>query len=176
MTRFDPDNPPAGYFVYRTETHFDQLDGQMVLHHPRYLVLVERAQQAWIEQVLGAPRFDWRNYPDMYLVVRRIEADYLRPVDGVMDLIVVLRCTGLRAATMTIAFEIRSADGAILYARGERLNCKVDPRTHEPRLWSDAFAERFARLKEVVECGGRTGCRLPPAGGDKRRPYRRRET
>ena len=142
----------AGHYYFDTETFYDQLDGQMILHHPRYFLFVERAQQAWIEATLQAPRFDWRNFPDMYLVVRRLEADYLRPVEGVCDLTVVLYPYRLRAATLEMRFEIRSPDLETLYCKGMRLNCKVDPVHHHPVMWSD-------QLRTVVE----EQCRLAAA-------------
>lgn len=131
-------------FIYQTETHYDQLDAQMLLHHPRYFVFVERAQQAWIEALLGAARFDWENHDDMYLVVRKLDAEYLVPVDGVKSIRVVLWPTQMRAATLRLSFRIESPAGETLYCRGERLNCKVDQRTHQPRLWSD-------QLRSAVE-------------------------
>jgi acyl-CoA thioesterase FadM len=118
------------------------LDGQMLLHHPQYLILVERAQQAWMEKVLQAPRFDWRNFPDMYVVVRKIEIAYLLPVDGVTRLAVLLRPVKIRAAALEMAFEIRSADLQRLYCSGSRLNCKIDQQTHQPVFWTDMFRER----------------------------------
>jgi len=153
MAQFESD-PENGKFIFHTETFYDQLDGQMLLHHPRYLVFLERAQQSWIEQVLEAPRFDWQNFPDLYLVVRKLEIEYLHSVDGVRDLSVHLWCGGVRAAKMSTCFEIRSRDGETLFARGERTNCKVSPQTHEPVIWSDLFLERFGKLAEVARASG----------------------
>jgi acyl-CoA thioesterase FadM len=130
-----------GHFYFNTETYYDQLDGQMILHHPRYFVFIERAQQAWMESVLGAPRFDWKNFPDMYLVVRRLDAEYLLPIEGVRDITVVLWPVKMRAAKLEVRFEIRSPDLKTLYCRGLRLNCKVDTDSHQPVLWTDAFRE-----------------------------------
>lgn len=130
-----------GHYYFETETYYDQLDGQMILHHPRYFVFIERAQQAWMESVLGAPRFDWRNFPDMYLVVSRLEAEYLVPIEGVRDITVVLWPAAIRAASLEVQFEIRSPDLEILYCRGMRLNCKVDRETHRPVFWTDTFLD-----------------------------------
>jgi acyl-CoA thioester hydrolase len=137
-----------GHFYFDTETYYDQLDGQMILHHPRYFVFIERAQQAWMEEVLGAPRFDWRNFPDMYLVVRRLEAEYLVPIEGVRDITVILWPVKIRAATLEVHFEIRSPDLEIVYCRGLRLNCKVDKDSHRPAFWSEGFLE--TARKEIV--------------------------
>ena len=128
---------PPGSFVYRTQTHYDQLDGQMLLHHPRYFIFVERAQQAWMEALLGAPRFDWRNFPDLYVVVRKVEAEYLTSINGVVDIAVLLCPVRIRAAKMEIAFSIRTPDLATEYCRGRRLTGKVDPQTHQPVFWSE---------------------------------------
>ena len=141
-----------GHFYFETETYYDQLDGQMILHHPRYFVFIERAQQAWMESVLGAPRFDWRNFPDMYLVVRKLEAEYLVPIEGVRDITVVLWPVSIRAAKLEIHFEIRSPDLGTLYCRGLRLNCKVDKETHRPVFWTDGFMQAVEKiLKEPAQ-------------------------
>jgi acyl-CoA thioesterase FadM len=122
----------------------------MIMHHPRYFVFIERAQQAWMESVLGAPRFDWRNFPDMYLVVRKLEAEYLVPIEGVRDITVVLWPAEIKAAKLLMEFEIRSPDLKVLYCRGQRLNCKVDRESHRPVFWSDEFLELGAKEIEIA--------------------------
>ncbi|MFP4281757.1 MAG: acyl-CoA thioesterase [Opitutales bacterium] len=145
---------PAGCFLYRTETHYDDLDGQMLVHHPKYLTLVERAQQAWFEAVLEAPRFDWRNFPDMYHVVRRVEVDYLSPIDGVMPVAVVLWCQRLRAAGMTTGFALQTDDGSRLFARGARTNCRIALEDHRPVMWTETFLERFGEWEARALASG----------------------
>lgn len=135
---------PPGTFLYQTATHYDQLDGQMILHHPRYFIFVERAQQAWMEWLLGAPRFDWRNFPDLYVVVRRVEADYLQSVSGVCDIAVLLTPVRIRAAKLEIAFSICTPDLQTEYCRGRRITGKVSPGDHQPVFWTD-------RLRAAVE-------------------------
>ena len=141
-----------GHFYFETETYYDQLDGQMILHHPRYFVFVERAQQAWMESMLGAPRFDWRNFPDMYIVVHKLEAEYLVPIEGVKDIVVVLWPERIRAAKLEMGFEIRSPDLETLYATGRRVNCKVERETHRPAIWTDSFLE--AVRSAMILCKG----------------------
>lgn len=123
----------------------------MLLHHPRYLIFVERAQQLWFEQLLGAGRFDWQNFPDLYLVVRRLEIEYLQSVDGVMPLLIALWPGTLRAAKQETCFAFFSADGQTLLCRGRRVNCKVDPKTHQPQIWSDLFRERMQAQIDVCK-------------------------
>lgn len=140
-----------GHYYFETETYYDQLDGQMILHHPRYFVFVERAQQAWMEAVLGAPRFDWRNFPDMYLVVSKLEAAYLRPVEGVRDITVVLWPETIRAAKLKVCFEIRSRELETLFCRGMRLNGKVDRQTHRPAFWTDGFIQSVEKACRIAK-------------------------
>jgi len=139
-----PDSPPA--YTFRAEVYYDQFDPQMILHHPQYLILVERALQAWMEHVLAAPRFDWQNFPDMYLVARKIEIDFLGSVTKPSTVLVQLWCLQLRAAKWSVGFRLVSEDGQTTYAEGRRLSCKVAPETHQPRLWSDLFLERMGAL------------------------------
>lgn len=145
---------PLGCFLFQTETHYDDLDGQMVVHHPKYLTFVERAQQYWFERVLDAPRFDWANFPDMYHVVSRIEADYLGPIDGVMPISVILWCQRLRAGSMTTGFAIQSSDEKRLFARGFRTNTRISPEDHRPLIWTDQFLERFGELEAQALAAG----------------------
>jgi acyl-CoA thioesterase FadM len=154
--RFSLPRMMQGSYHFETETYYDQLDGQMLLHHPRYFVLVERAQQAWIEDRLGAPRFDWRNFPDMYLVVRKLDAEYLSPIEGVQLLTVVLWPERIRAAKLVMRFELRSRDLQTVFCRGSRTNCKVNPESHEPTFWSDRFravVENEIQSRESAEGG-----------------------
>ena len=126
----------------------------MILHHPRYFIFVERAQQAWMEGMLGAPRFDWRNFPDMYLVVRKLEAEYLEPVEGVRDVVVVLWPERVRAAKLEMGFELRTPDLEGVYCRGKRINCKVDRETHRPMMWTEGFRERVEREIRLIKEAG----------------------
>jgi acyl-CoA thioesterase FadM len=149
-----PIPPPPGAFVFHTECFYDDLDGQMLLHHPRYLAFVERAQQAWLEKVLEAPRFDWRGFPDMYLVVRKLEIEFEASINDVMPFDVVLWCEGLRAATMTTGFCIQSAQGDRVFAYGRRVNCRVSQDDHRPLMWTELFAERFGEEMRLAQQAG----------------------
>ncbi len=139
----DPSNPPPHLFIYRTRSHFDDLDAQWILHHSRQIRYVERAQQALFDQVMETDSFDPWKYPDLNIVVRKLDVDYLLPLKGVRPFIITLRVTRLRAAGMTTAFEFRSADGKALYTRGYREVCKLSMETMQPELWTDEFRRRY---------------------------------
>jgi acyl-CoA thioester hydrolase len=139
----DYQHPPQGLFVYRTRAHFYEIDALWVLHHSRYLQFVERAQQALFDELMSAKEFSPEKYPDLYVVVRRVEIDYLAPLRGVAPFMVVLWGVKLREAGLAVGFEFRSDDGATLHARGERTVCKLGLQTHEPAGWSPEFRAQY---------------------------------
>ena len=146
--KLNPDNPPPFLFVHRSHVAFDELDMQGILHHSRHLLHVERAQQAFFEEVMDAPGFRPDVYPDLHAVVRKLNIEYLRPLDGVRPILVTLRVVRLRSCSMNIAFELLSEDGEILFSRGERETCRVKTGELAPAMWSDEFIERFGMWVE----------------------------
>jgi len=143
MSALDYQHPPPGLFVYRTRAHFYEIDALWVLHHSRYLQFVERAQQALFDELMGAKEFSPEKYPDVYVVVRRLEIDYLVSLRGVTPFMVVLWGVRLREAGLTVGFEFRSDDGTVLHARGERTVCKLGLQTHQPTGWSAEFRSKY---------------------------------
>lgn len=60
----------ASTYTYQSEVYFDELDGLGLLHHTRYLLHLERAQQKFFEKLLGVPDFDVDRDEDIYVVVQ----------------------------------------------------------------------------------------------------------
>jgi acyl-CoA thioester hydrolase len=149
MSVHDYDQPPPGVFVYRTRAHFYEIDALWVLHHSRYLQFVERAQQALFDELMGAKEFAPEKYPDMYVVVRRVEIDYLVPLRGVTPFMIVLRGVKMREAGLTVGFEFRSEDGKELHARGTREVCRLSLDTHQPTGWSAEFRVKYGPWVEA---------------------------
>ncbi|HTB62041.1 MAG TPA: thioesterase family protein [Opitutales bacterium] len=143
MATIDYQQPPAGLFVYRTRAHFYEIDALWVLHHSRYLQFVERAQMALFDEMMGAKEFSPEKYPDVYVVVSRVEIDYLVPLRGVTPFMITLRGVKLREAALTVGFEFRSEDGATLHAQGERTVCKLGLQTNQPTGWSAEFRAKY---------------------------------
>jgi acyl-CoA thioester hydrolase len=136
---------PPGVFAYPTRSHFDELDGLNVVHHSRYLRQVERAQQAFFDQVMATDGFDPDRYRDLYAVVRRLDIDYLESIRSVVPYTVLLAVERLGEASLTTRFAFRSPDLTVLYARGRRTLCHLSHETHQPTGWSADFRERFGR-------------------------------
>jgi len=140
--------PGTSVFEFRTTVYFDELDALWVLHHSRYLHHLERAQQAFFQQLLGAPDFNAQRDEDIYVVVRNLSIDFRAPVRNPGEIVIRYRVTRIRAAGVTMAFEIFSGDGATLHCEGERTVCKLSGQTHEPAEWTGGFRaelEAFAR-------------------------------
>lgn len=135
--------PQLRTFTYRTQSHFDDLDAQWILHHSRQIRYVERAQQALFDRVMGMQEFDPYKFPDLNVVVKRLEVDYLKPLKGVRPFQIEMRVLRLRGAGMTTSFEFKSEDGGDIYTRGIREVCKLSIQTWEPELWTDDFRTRF---------------------------------
>ena len=136
-------NPPLGLFVYRTETHFDVLDAQWLMHHSRQIRYMERAQQAMFDHIMGADTFDPWKYPDMNVVVRKLNVDFIQGLRGVRPFMITLRVVQLRASALTTQIELRSEDGKEVYTKAKRTVCKIGFEKQEPQFWTEDFVERY---------------------------------
>lgn len=130
-------------FRYPSHVAFDELDMLGILHHSRHLLHLERACHAFFEKVMETEGFRPDLYPDLHAVVRNINIEYLRPLDGVRPILVTLRVIKLRSCTMTTAFELRSEDGETVFSQGTRETCRIKVGRLEPEIWTDNYLTRF---------------------------------
>ncbi|MDX2109245.1 MAG: hypothetical protein SFY80_03285 [Verrucomicrobiota bacterium] len=146
-------DPPPGLFVYRDQTHFDELDAQWILHHSRQIQHVERAQQKLFDTIMQTTAFDPVTYPDINVVVRKLEVEYLLPLKGVRPFAITLRILRLRECALTTAFAFHSEDGNECYTRGTRVVCKLSMKTGQPTGWTDTFRTRYSQWEQWGKCG-----------------------
>ena len=139
------DHQTTREFTYVAHVAFDEMDMLGILHHSRHLLHLERACHAFFEEVMGAPGFRPDLYPDLHAVVRKVEIEYLNPVNRVGAIEIALRVTRLRSCTMTTAFELRSTDGKTVYSRGTREICRIKVGELRPEMWTDDYLERFGK-------------------------------
>lgn len=132
-------------FEFYSHVYFDELDALWVLHHSRYLMHLERAQQAFFQKLLGVDDFDARRDEDIYVVVRNLDIDYREPLRNPGPVLIRYTVTRLRAAGVTMAFEFCSGDGRTLYCKGTRTVCKLSGQTHQPAEWSPPFRAALER-------------------------------
>lgn len=126
-------------FTYFADVYFDELDGLGVLHHTRYLLHLERAQQKFFEHLLGVSDFDADRDEDIYVVVHSLDARFREPVRTPGRIAVEYTIEKIRSGGVTMAFTIRHPDEAIVYCTGTRTVCKLSAETHRPTAWTESF-------------------------------------
>ncbi len=129
----------ASTFTYHSEVFFDELDGLGVLHHTRYLLHLERAQQKFFEQLLGVPDFNVERDEDIYVVVHGLEVRFRAAFTKPGPIVVDYRITRVRSGGVTMAFAVRDPDTETIYCDGYRTVCKLSAASRQPTAWTPAF-------------------------------------
>jgi len=128
-------------FTYDSHVYFDELDALGVLHHTRYLLHLERAQQKFFEHLLGVNDFDADRDEDIYVVVHSLESRFREPVRNPGPIAVDYQIDRIRSGGVTMVFTIRDPQSAKVYCDGKRTVCKLSGQTHQPAPWSEPFRE-----------------------------------
>ena len=126
-------------YTYTSEVYFDELDGLGVLHHTRYLLHLERAQQKFFEQLLGVPDFDADRDEDIYVVVHGLDIRFRVPLSRPGKILVDYQIVKIRSGGVTMDFTIRALEKETIYCTGSRTLCKLSSDTQRPVPWTDAF-------------------------------------
>ena len=126
-------------FTYESHVYFDELDALGVLHHTRYLIHLERAQQKFFEHLLGVEDFNADRDEDIYVVVHSLESRFREPVRNPGLIIVEYGIDRIRSGGVTMNFCIRDISGGTTYCDGKRTVCKLSGETHRPAPWSEPF-------------------------------------
>lgn len=129
----------AKNFTYHSEVFFDELDGLGVLHHTRYLLHLERAQQKFFQELLGVDDFNAERDEDIYVVVHGLEARFREPFRVPGPIAVDYRIQRVRSGGVTMAFTVRDPNNDTVYCDGTRTVCKLSSETHRPVPWTEAF-------------------------------------
>ena len=136
----------GGGFVYLAAVHFDELDAMHMLHNDRFFIHMERAASEFFRDLGRRWERNVSDNPDQFSVVRAQRIEYVRPFLGTGELRVEMWVTALGRTSCTLGFEFGSADGGIVYARGERTIVKLDPETLRPKPWTDRFRDAVSIL------------------------------
>lgn len=126
-------------FEHTTRIQFDELDALGVLHHARYVFLVERATIAFYFSCGRPWTEDPRDNPDQMHVVRDLRIEYLAPFRGMEEMRIGIWVEKLGRTSCSYGFECTNPGGGTLYARGRRTIVKLDPRTGRPTPWTASF-------------------------------------
>ena len=131
----------AKSYIYNSTVYFDELDALGVLHHTRYMLHLERAQQKFFEHLLGVDDFDADRDEDIYVVVHGFESRFREPFRTLGPMVVEYTIDRIRTAGVTMSYVIRDPSGEHIYCDGTRTVCKLSAETHQPTPWTPAFKE-----------------------------------
>jgi acyl-CoA thioester hydrolase len=126
-------------FTHPSQVYFDELDGLGLLHHTRYLLHLERAQQQFFEQLLGVDDFNADRDEDIYVVVHNLTARFRQPVSKPGLIAINYTIQKIRSGGVTMGYSICCPDSGTVYCEGERTVCKLSAETHRPAAWTDPF-------------------------------------
>lgn len=126
-------------FTYESQVFFDELDALGVLHHTRYLLHLERAQQKFFEHLLEVDDFNAERDEDIYVVVHSIESRFREPFRRPGPIKVEYSIDRIRSGGVTMAFKICDPKGETIYCDGKRTVCKLSSETHQPAPWTELF-------------------------------------
>jgi acyl-CoA thioester hydrolase len=122
--------------------YYEDTDAGGVVYYANYLRFLERARTEWLRR-LGCGREALRARAGWIFVVRRVEADYLRPA-RLDDLLTVhVRVIEARGASLTLAQRICAEDGSELLRARVQIAC-VDAELFKPRRLPDVLREHLS--------------------------------
>lgn len=120
--------------------YFDDLDPFGILHNARYLLLFERTLGSfWQEMGFGG----FQRHPDQVHFVRKNTVEYLAPVTGQGHVRVRVWIAHLGTTSLSYGFRMMPLDEDTDHATGTRTVVRVDPTTHRPTPWTDAFRRQL---------------------------------
>jgi len=137
-------------FTYQSEVYFDELDAIGVLHHTRYLLHLERAQQAFFQSLLSVSDFNADRDKDIYVVVHSLESRFRLPVKKPGPIAVDYQIEKIQTGGVSMSFKIRSLDESLLFCDGLRTVCKLSHETHQPCPWTPDFRAAMEAFKAKV--------------------------
>jgi acyl-CoA thioester hydrolase len=136
------------------EVYWEDLDPQGVLHNARYSVLLEHALSAYWSRA-GYP---WdpaaEHFRDMFFVVREFTITYHVPITRVGPVHVQLWIDHLGNTSAVYGFRVLSADEAVTYAEGRRVQVRLDPGTLRPAVIGPQLREACAPLVRATASVG----------------------
>ena len=135
-------------FIYESQVFFDELDALGVLHHTRYLLHLERAQQKFFEHLLGVDNFDVERDEDIYVVVHSLESRFREPFRTPGPIVVEYLIERIRSGGVTMRYLIRDPEGLHVYCDGTRTVCKLSAETHQPAPWSEPFRDAMKAFQD----------------------------
>lgn len=130
----------APAFDWPVRVYWEDTDAGGVVYYANYLKFLERARSEWLRS-LGVEQNELAERDGVVFVVRRVEADYLRPARFNDALLVSSRLEFLGRASLEMAQRILRGEEPILEAR-VKVAC-VSCRDFRPAKIPGHIVERF---------------------------------
>lgn len=131
--------PQAG-FTWPVRVYWEDTDAGGVVYYANYLKFMERARSEWL-RTLGIDQAALAASDDLLFVVRRVEADYLRPARFDDALVVHCRIAETGRASLEMVQHILRDDTVLLTAR-VKLAC-VSAQALKPRKIPEWIVEKW---------------------------------
>lgn len=104
------------FFSWPIRVYWEDTDAGGVVYYANYLKFLERARTEWLSH-LGLEQDRLAEEAGVLFVVRRVEADYLKPARFNDRLLVHCELTELRGASLTMAQRVVRGEEPLLTAR-----------------------------------------------------------
>ncbi len=138
-SKFPPETDAAG-FVWPVRVYWEDTDAGGVVYYANYLKFLERARTEWL-RALDIHQTELAGRDEVIFVVRRVEADYLRPARFDDALMVNCWLREVGRASLVMEQAILRADETLLTAR-VKVAC-VGVQSFRPAKIPDPILERF---------------------------------
>ena len=132
-------------FSWPVRVYWEDTDAGGVVYYANYLKFLERARSEWLRS-LGIEQTELAAQDGVVFVVRRVEADYLRPARFNDALAVHCRVVEMGRVGLTMAQHVERT-GEVLLAAQVKLAC-VDHASFRPARMP-AHVEQLLRGKDV---------------------------
>jgi acyl-CoA thioester hydrolase len=103
-------------FTWSVRVYWEDTDAGGVVYYANYLKFLERARTEWLS-ALGLEQDRLAETAGVVFVVRRVEADYLRPARFNDRLVVRCELVEVSRASLTMVQEVRRGEELLLAAR-----------------------------------------------------------
>lgn len=122
-------------YTIEVDVRFRDLDVMGQVHNAVILTYVEEARTGYFSEVIGVDLTDTAG------ALVHQEIDYERPIEGGETVTVATHVSDIGGASLTMPFEIRTADGTA--ATGEIVHVVLDPETKTPSSVPEEWRKRI---------------------------------
>jgi acyl-CoA thioester hydrolase len=110
-------------FQYPITVRYGDLDPQWHVNNSKFLTYIETAR---LHYLLNLGLFDGHSFNDLPFIVADVHVKYLEPIMPTDDVLVAMGITRIGNKSLTMEYEVLSADGSRLFATAETIMVAYD--------------------------------------------------